>query len=41
MMNTKLGLNGASFEFKPICKDEIQFLDYLTSIDGRINLSHG
>ena len=39
-MNTKLGLNFSKFHFEPKCKDEIQFLDYLTSIDGKIELRH-
>ena len=40
-MNTKLGLNGEKFKFIPKCKDEIQFLDYLTSMDGKIELNYG
>jgi len=38
MMNTKLGLNRAEFEFNPFCKDKIKYLDRLTSVDGKINL---
>ena len=41
MMNTKLGLNFSKFHFKPKCKDEIQFLDTLQSIDGKIQINHG
>jgi hypothetical protein len=41
MKNTKLGLNGEKFKFTPKCKDKIQFLGYLTSMDGKIELSHG
>ena len=41
MMSTKLGLNGASFEFKPVCKDEIQIIDTLTSIDGKFQICLG
>jgi hypothetical protein len=40
-MNTKLGLNFSKFHFEPKCKDEIQFLDSLTSIDGKIQINHG
>jgi len=41
MTNTKLGLNFSKFHFEPKCKDEILFLDYLTSIDGKIELNYG
>lgn len=40
-MNIKLGLNFSKFHFEPKCKDEIQFLDSLTSIDGKIQINHG
>ena len=41
MTNTKLGLNGASFEFKPICKEQIEPTHYITSKDGKIKLFKG
>jgi len=41
MENTKLGLNGSFFKFTPVCKDEIQITDTLTSIDGKFEICLG
>jgi len=40
-MNIKLGLNFSKFHFEPKCKDEIQTIDTLTSIDGKYTIYLG